>query len=939
MGMKHIPFILLAVCISLLSASVPAAGQFRKAVTPGQYDDQVTSLFSQHRWDKGKEVLDEALDKYPRDPNLHYQAGRYWYHVKNYDRARFHLTKCCEINYNHLDAKNLLVNVEELSGNYSSAICFVNELLEVNPYWKGLWLRKIDLYKKQGNFEEANELLKRLRQIYPNDASISSDWFDVLETTYHQARLSGDLAEAEKALKEMVRIYPNDTEYQLAYANILIQRGRKDEALNNLNAALNVVPGDVELTRKAAGLMVEAGNDKAAQEFVRAQIAQNPSPELRVLNKQLLEETARVERESDPYILFSKVYASQRTAESLNYLLNESYRRGYNDDALGYIADKRKRSGDTPGLFMMEYEVRSRMGHPEDAKNVLLQAEKAFPDAYDINLAACRIRLKDAAEDMNEQLYEKAAESLEYVRNHSLEPEFIPIATRRLAICYREMGDFAKAEAMLKERLKTEPKSVVSKEYASLLVKQGRRDDALDELCRAYWSTPDSAARKSFAYAAEEIAIPMIKDAKENGSNPYAARLCDLLLSLDPSNYWALRYGCQTADDPAPYINAGLANYPEDVSFRIRKAQLLEKEDQAAEARRLLLDLMDEHPGDESLVGAYAQASRLQAEKLFARKDFDRAASLLDSALAVRPNDVELQYARGLVYEKKKQWDSAWVCQSKYQPSLLEQKDYLEHMRSMRSRTYRNTLEFGYYFYHLTSSITTQGIATVGYSHRTPKGFSLGTRVNYSGRDVYTAENEEPVSGSRALQFQAFTGIPLSDQWEFAADVAAGYRFFPKLWANAAFKYTSPSAFELEFGGMYRVMQDGSKMMGGSLYPAFTAGHFYLGSKLSAGVFQDRIYAIGTLRTRFYPYEGGRTYLEAQAGAGSAPELDLSNIYYNEVSFNHLNSFVALGANWLLADNLSLNLSGSWHTLYGQQNGEISYKNMLVGNVQIVILF
>ena len=110
----------------------------------------------------------------------------------------------------------MLVNVEELSGNYSSAICYVNELLEINPYWKGLWLRKIDLYKKQGNFAEANELLKRLRQIYPNDASISSDWFDVLETTYNQARLNGDLTTAEDALRDMVRIYPNDPDYQLA---------------------------------------------------------------------------------------------------------------------------------------------------------------------------------------------------------------------------------------------------------------------------------------------------------------------------------------------------------------------------------------------------------------------------------------------------------------------------------------------------------------------------------------------------------------------------------------------------------------------------------------------------------------------------------------------------------------------------------------------------
>ena len=931
--------ILLTACLSLLSETVPAAGQFKKAITPGQYDDQVTSMFAQHRWDKGKELLDEGLDRYPNDPNLHYLAGRYWYHVKNYDRARFHLTKSCEINYNHIDAKNLLVNVEELSGNYSSAICYVNELLEINPYWKGLWLRKIDLYKKQGNFAEANELLKRLRQIYPNDASISSDWFDVLETTYNQARLSGDLTTAEDALRDMVRIYPNDPDYQLAYANVLIQLGRREEALSVLNAALNVNPGNVDLTRKAAGLLMESGQDKAASALVRAQISENPSPELRTLSKQILEENARFEKESDPYILYSKVYATQRSSEALNFLVNEAYRRGYNEDALEYIAEKRKHSGNTPGLCMMEYEVRSRMGHPEDARNILMRAEKEFPDSYDINLAASRIRLKDAAEAMNDELYDQAAETLEYVRTNSLEPEFVTAATRRLATCYRELGNFDKAEQMLKERLKNESSTVVSRDYASLLVKQGRRDEALEELYRAYWNAPDSTSRQSIVYMVDEIAIPMIKDAKETGANPYATKLCNFMLSLNPANYWALRYGCQTAEDPAPYIEAGVENYPEDISFRIRKAHLLEKEGKEDEAREMLLALMDEHPGDESLVGAYALASRLQAEKLIGAKDYDGAAALLDSALAVRPLDKELQYARGLIYEKNKQWDSAYVYQSKYTPSLLEQKEYLDHMRSMRSRTYNNTLEFGYYFYQLTASTTLNGIATVGYSHRTPKGFLLGTRINYSGRNAFSEGYGEPVTGSRALQWQAFTSIPVSKSWEFNGDVAVGYRFFPVLSLNAAMKHTSASELELEFGGLYRKMPDGANMIGATFSPAKSLGKFYLSGKVSAGTYQDYLYALCLVRTRFFPYEGGRTYIEAQAGAGSAPELDFSNIYYNAYSYNHLNSFVGLGANWLLTDNLSLNISGSWHTLYGVKNEELSYNNMLVGNVQFVIYF
>ena len=73
--MKRSLIISLVAGILLSLATLPLQAQLiRKATTPGQYVDQVTSLFAQHRWDKGKDLLDEGIDKYPKDPNLHYLA-------------------------------------------------------------------------------------------------------------------------------------------------------------------------------------------------------------------------------------------------------------------------------------------------------------------------------------------------------------------------------------------------------------------------------------------------------------------------------------------------------------------------------------------------------------------------------------------------------------------------------------------------------------------------------------------------------------------------------------------------------------------------------------------------------------------------------------------------------------------------------------------------
>ena len=928
-----IMFVLL--CLSMVTAE---AQQRRKSTTPGQYVEQVNSFFSQHRWDKGKELLDESLDKYPNDPNLHYLAGRYWYHVKNFDKARYHLVKSCNINYNHIDAKNLLVNVEELTGNYSSAICYVNELLEINPYWKGLWLRKVDLYKKQGNFEEATKILKRLRQIYPNDSTISSDWFEVLYTTYEQARKNGDMNAAEAALKEMVNIYPNDPDYQLAYANMLISKGKTNEALENLTSAINAIPGNVALVRKAADVLMATGNSSGALSLVRSQLETNPSPELRALYNHMLTGSAEIEKETDPYMLYAKVYAARKDREALDYLLKESYRRGYNDDALMYIAEKRKISGDTPGLSMMEYEVLHRMGHPEEAARVLRTAEKTYPDNYDINLAGCRQRLADASDAMSEEMYANAVEPLEYVRTHSMEEEYRVSAVRRLALCYTRMSDFDNAKEMMRERIKTESPAMVTLDYAALLAKQGKTDEALDELYAAWNDTKDPAERQSLLYAYEELAIPLMKNGMQEGSYPYVLSIGNTILRMDPTNYWALRYASQAAREPAKYVDAGIAAYPDDVSFRIRKAGLLVKEDRCDEAISMLHDIMEEHPGDETLTGAFVTAASRKAQIKLKEKDYEGAAAVLDSALALRPSDKELSYTRGLVYEKQKQWDSAYVLQRYYEPSVLEEKEYLAKMRALHNRCYRNAADVGYDFFRFANSTNITGIATVGYTHNTPTT-TIGGRINYSARDGYSEGARLIDTGGRGFQLQGQFGHKFSPSWEMSADAAYGTKYFPMVSANASVKYTTPGDWEHEAGALFRVMQDTTAMAGASLGSAVLLDHFYLGGKLVGGVFHNRFFANGSVRGRFYPYDAGRTYIEAQAGAGSAPELDFVNIYFDSYLFNHLNTFVSLTANWLLADNMSVNLSGSWHTLYDQQNKVVSYRNLLVGHVQFVVYF
>ncbi len=907
---------------------------------PGEYEDQVTALFSQHRWAKGKELLDQALELYPDQPNLQYLCGRYWWNAKNYNKARYHLVKACTLQYNHTEAKTLLINVEEITGNYSSAICYVNELLEVNPYWKGLWLRKVGLYKKQGNFDEANALLTRLEQIYPNDASISSDRYEILESSYQQARRAGDLAAAEQALEQMVKLNPYDPDYQLAYTNILIQNGRLNDALDNLTAALNFNPGNVPIIRKTTDILMETGRNMGALALVRGQLAQHPSAELQALYNRLLEVSARMENEADVYHLYTRVYAQNHSMESLQYLLGESMRRGYYDDALLYIDEMRKRvGGDNPRLAMTEYDVLQRMGHEDGANKVLERSFSRYPGVYDINLAYCRMQMAVAASLMADGSYGQAIAPLETVRRRCVEEELRHSAIRRLALCYREIGDYGKAAACLKERMRFDPAARVSQEYASLLAKENKPLDALAVLSESLEEPRDSVSRKLLVAAYEEIAIPYIRTAMEQGAQPRALSVSESLLKWSPANYWALRYACSAAQEPEPYVDAGLEAYPEDAWFLRRKAMLVSDHGDHETALVSLKALLKEYPADGELKKSTAAVAARQGERLRKEKKWDAAGAVLDSALVLTPADADLRFARGLVYEKQRQWDSAYVYQSAYKPSEVERAAFVSRMRALKNRSFHNSASAGYEWFRRTDGTSLTGIFRASYRHSWAKDAVSGS-IGYTGRDAsWDSESETYTSaGGRGLQFRLQYSHNFNSKLSLSAGAGYATAYFSKWSAEAAATLHLPKSWELEAGVQYRMLRDQGHLVGVPVSVAHSMEHFYLGGKVTLGSMHSRFYANGLLKARFFPYAGGRHFVELQGGGGTAPELDYIDSYYTGGVYNKFNTFVALSGNWLATENLALSGGLTWNTLYGQY-GTVRYTNMMIVHVQITVSF
>jgi tetratricopeptide (TPR) repeat protein len=217
---------------------------------PVHYYDRAQKEFGKQRWNEGKEIIDAGLKRFPDDSNLNTLAGKYWVHYEQWDKARFHLVKAINEYYNNVEAKQMLVSVEDITGNYSSAICYINELLEINPYWEGLWRKKIELYKKQGNTYEANRLFKRLQQIYPKNQEIKDAYYYELELEYARQSKAGNLVAKGDALRELTKLNPQNVDYQLALINHYYNANLLEKAIDQASLALAQNPGNIEILRR-----------------------------------------------------------------------------------------------------------------------------------------------------------------------------------------------------------------------------------------------------------------------------------------------------------------------------------------------------------------------------------------------------------------------------------------------------------------------------------------------------------------------------------------------------------------------------------------------------------------------------------------------------------------------------------------------------------------
>ena len=941
--------------VALLAFSPAILG--KSVVLPDSVESYTRKAFKAGKWEAGKQMLDRYWGDYGDLSVMNKLMGQYYYNKQQYDKSRFYLVRAIREDAANNDARAILAYLEEKTGNYSSAICYINEILERNPYSRDWWRRKINIYRRQGNDVEADRLLERLRQIYPDDEQIRNDVAAMNVDRLGRQKAQGDIQGQIETLRQLVAAYPKETEYYLSLSNLLLQSGRTAEAEEALSLGVRATRSP-ELVRKRAGIIAEQGRYVEAINYLKSMEREYRIGSLGGLINQLELSAAESAVLNDPYTAMARVYARQKNRDALDFLLNTSIARGYYDDALTYIKAAKGSGPGSEQLQYKEYIVHKRLGNRKAALAILSTMYANFPKNDEVREELCALRYEDAISLMGDSQYSEAIPYLEFVEASSAESDLRRGALVRLYNCYLETKQYSFAHKIL-ERLDSAYGYDRNRlQLASLLVAEGKRVEALDTLEKAFAASADPEKARLIAYRYEEIAQPYIRSLIERGMIPMADKAVKKALVVCPTSINLLHQAITTADllnhkeDYASLVATGRKHYPEDPFFIIKEARVKADAEDYRGAVELLRPQLETFLGDSALVGAFAYHSLQLARLQMKEKAYGDALSTLDSALVYRPGDADLLFTKGLVFEARHEYDSAYVYLRHYQPSLMEYSDYKRRLEELKSRAYRNEISLTYQQARPGSEDVITANAMAAYTlRRRSDAFTFS--LHYAGRDGVHADDigkDDMEAGGTGIMVGAdWEHQSPGSPWSFSIGGAWGSKYFPRFTARGRVGLDIRDVWTLDlhasvrdiksFTRHYEWIENPEKFepsdpdsvyvptrWDGEFNPLFQLGlglqrdlgQWLLSASVDGFLLNSKLYFNSQLRAKFFPIEGSRTAVFASAGAGTAPQTELLD-YSIPAGFSKMNTNVGAGLTWFFNRHLGAGLSGTWYTMYRSQ--------------------
>lgn len=898
---KQLIFLMAILCFNCATTTIYAQ------VTEESTFQKANKLFKQNRLEEGKQLVDIGLEESPYDADLLMLNGKYYHEKKNNDKARFYLTKSLQYDPNNVDAKQILTNVEIEDKHYSSAICYINELLEVNPYWKGLWRKKIEVYRLQGNTVEANRLLKRISQIYPEDKQIKVDYRYNLQNEIRTLKKAGKVDAAIKLTEELMSLDKSNPNLYLGVINTYLADGDYEKGLVYANQALTYMPNNSTLITKKASILADSGNVDEALSFIKSK-NKGTNGQLTLLYNQLLLQSAREQNDKDPYTLYGKILeSSPGNEEALDYMLNASLSKGNYTEAENYVNMAKKSGGENKKVLSKEYTLYTKMGNDAKANNVLTKLYNRFPEDTDIRDNYISNQYKLARQNMLDQQYREAIIQLTFLTSQE-KNEYTEISLQELTEAYLKTGRKQEAFTTSQKLISEYPDSIKNKLLkVSVLTAMDREEEAL-AFYEDFLKSVDKNDYEFYLIGYDEMGSKFLKKLTEAGQVRKVFEIADRIITVNPKSELAYHYAINTAfaandsERVLTYSKKAIETYPDNIVFKTKYAEALSKNAMYDQAGTLLKELLVSNSYNKEIINTYTQYILEYGKILYKNKDANQLMAVTEDALQYNPNNKELLHQKGLAYLLLKDYVHAYEFMKFYTPSSVEQASFIRELEWLQNKAYKNQVQVNYLRSRFSDEVNVSSIATIDYTRFESSKNTYVARLNYAGRE----------EGAGILAQAEWTHV-LNNKTYFLANAGFGTRYFAKIIANASVFRSFGEDYEVELGLGHRYLPKVYTLTNLVCGVSHKTENMWLNAKGLLFVTQNSLILYNAVaQSKFYVFTDGKSHLTAMASLGTVPEtgaLDLS--LYD--TYDAFNTMVGGGGQYMVNKRLTVSVLGNWY--------------------------
>ncbi|KAF2512478.1 tetratricopeptide repeat protein [Flavobacterium arcticum] len=903
-----------------------------------------------NNFERATAYCEKALELAPLDMDIKEYLGKCYMEIGELEKARITLLEVLEKSPRRTDARHYLLNIETQTERYSSAVCYANELLEITPYSKTLWMRKVNLYNLMDNRVEANRETKRLYQIFPEDEEVRIMYNNVLKEDALKNNKEGDLTSAVQQYKEALKVTKNDPDLYLNLINLYLKLGNTTEALNTADMGLYYLPDNTDILNKKIGILQDQNRYQEAIGLVQKQLQKRQSTRYNDLLIYLTLEAARYNRNSDPYVLYGQLYERDRgNNEAHDYLLNTALSKGYYHDAQLILTQDLKSNPNSKELLSKQLFVYENLGDKSGERRTLEKLYSLYPGDYDITLKYNEMAYEDAKVAFADHDYNNALPVFIRLSNN---PDYGKSAKSYMYSIYVAKKSYTLAMDLIESMIRNNPgehQYVLKK--IDLLTAMEDYANAYDLILEYKSRYPDVL---QYSYMFKDFSIAYIKYLNEKEAYDTVGLVADALVDEDPNNMLAYNYAIGARISMGKYaeamemIKTARRNFPEDKGFRLKEAGVYSQMGDHDKAVAALRSLVEDYPYNPDIKGALIEEMFLQA-KVFEldnepfqakavyheillikpndvqaalklaniyidRQEYVEGMLIVDNCLDFNPNNTDLLYKKGVIYEHMSDYKRALYFQSKYVPPPHKYEEHLDHLEYLESKLLKNQVNISYLKATSDSILVTTSVASLEY-------------LRFEGRNTYVARvNYAARPTGVGVQGEADWYHTFKDKSSFIANAGIANRFFPAM--KLSFSYYEPfkKNWQGEVGARYNRLLDDRNFYTGIFGIARTFDKVWLNARVLFMSDTDDFYNSVFAQGRFY-MNNDRDYAVAMASIGTAPEDQKLDFQVNTLT-SYVNTMVGAGYFHHFSHRTTFGVMGNWYNYRVTSTSYINQYNL-----------